>query len=141
MSSEKAKLLEADLPLPAAAQTTLAPSKTSRSQRALLLLLLFVGWQAFLGPAIRSAAHDEAAVSSSYSGGKFGDQPTWAPCKGFESNNRFSCATQEVPLDHAKGLAGGVATIALSRYSVPDDKRKQKLGTLFVNPCVACLCF
>lgn len=133
MSSEKATLLKAELPPPAAAQPTPPTATLSRSHRAYLVLLLFVGWLAYLGLTIRSATSNEAA---SMKGRKADDQPKWAPCKGFESNARFSCATQEVPLDHAKGLASGVATIALSKYSVPDDKRKQKLGTLFVNPCV-----
>lgn len=138
MFGEKAPLADAGLPPPAAAQPVPAPARSSRPHRALLLLALFVGWQAFLGPAIRSATNDEINVSSSSSsgGGKAGDQTKWAPCEGFESNARFSCATQEVPLDHAKGLSGGAAIIALSKYSVPDDKRKQKLGTLFVNPYV-----
>lgn len=143
MLQEKAAPLPLDLPPPAAAQLTATSSgtrstKTTRATQALLLLLLFVGYELVLSPALvriggtsASASSTGAAAAVAHKDGR--QPPAWAPCPGFEADPRFTCATQEVPLDHAKGLHGGVATIALSRYSVPGSSLEGR-KTLFVNP-------
>jgi len=58
---------------------------------------------------------------------------SWGPCPDRPANEtRFSCGFVEVPLDHAKGYAGGSAHVALSKFSV--EKGVKKRGTVFVNP-------
>lgn len=78
-------------------------------------------------PAIFTAtSFPDASVTSSL------PSVEWGPCPGREDEIRFSCGSYEVPLDHAEGFEGGVASIALSKYSA--DEGVKRLGSIFINP-------
>jgi len=54
----------------------------------------------------------------------------WEEC-GEGLSDKFSCARYEVPMDYS-GKEEGVVSLSMIRYS--GDKKKKRLGSLFVNP-------
>lgn len=115
------------------------PSSASTKTRSRALLALFLCLASYSLLDLVTTARTEGQATWIDLASRDPAQPDWQPCKNFEDQPRFQCATQEVPLDYAQGFEGGTATIALSKYvALPDRK---KLGTVFVNPCVSSLSF
>jgi len=65
----------------------------------------------------------------------YAQKPDWKPCPGADAQSVVTtaaqCATIEVPLDYAVPAAG---TIRLALDRIPAADRRQRIGSLLVNP-------
>ncbi|KAK0549096.1 hypothetical protein OC846_004207 [Tilletia horrida] len=57
----------------------------------------------------------------------------WRPCEGHEKDAHLDCTTVEAPKDYFNSSAGSVY-IAVARYKATTKHKKDRKGSIFINP-------